>query len=260
MIISYNASKPSCRPSPVMAHAGWMYQPLKCWCVGNEEFPLLVPVTQLLSVLHLFGDVLLFVHTEFDDSLCDAVNLSESTSELGRFDVAGIGVLHLPSDTELFMFADKGTVDDDFIICGGSVLIANDSSYKPSSFSNSFGSLAPGKSCLLANINMGTPCGAKENGARLVSISLEMAASLTGRRPMLNTYVIIWTFSGSHKFHFSLFHPLHIDRVDDEHNAICAPANEPNINRKPLDPCTEISTPKRAIDRLLPCVASPERP
>lgn len=45
-------------------------------------------------------------------------------------------------------------MDADLIICAG---IVNDSSCNPNSFSNSLGSLAPGKSCLLANISMGTP-------------------------------------------------------------------------------------------------------
>lgn len=87
-------------------------------------------------------------------------------------DVCGGGVLEQFDDTSvlllsrlfnrvstglwpLLMFADTGNVDDDFIIWGG--ITENDSSRKPSSFSSSFGSLAPGRSCLLANINIGTP-------------------------------------------------------------------------------------------------------
>lgn len=54
------------------------------------------------------------------------------------------------------IFADTGNVEADFIICVG--IIENDNSCKPSNFSNSFGSLAPGKSCLFANIRIGTPC------------------------------------------------------------------------------------------------------
>lgn len=60
----------------------------------------------------------------------------------------------------VFKFADTGNVDDDFIICDG--ITENDSSCKPSNFSNSFGSLAPGKSCLLAKIKIGTPCSNKK--------------------------------------------------------------------------------------------------
>lgn len=55
----------------------------------------------------------------------------------------------------LLTFVDTGSVDADLIICAG---IVNDNSCNPRSFSNSFGSLAPGRSCLLANISIGTPC------------------------------------------------------------------------------------------------------
>lgn len=102
-----------------------------------------------------------------DEAWCGDVELDVDV------DVCGGGVLEQFDDTSVLlfsmlfnrvstclwplvlMFADTGNVDCDFIICGG--IIENDSSCKPSNFSNSFGSLAPGKSCLLANINIGTP-------------------------------------------------------------------------------------------------------
>lgn len=143
-IISYRASKPSCSPSPVIAQADWMYQNLK----------------------ELAFDV-------FDDDVDDIVEAWCGDVELDvDVDVCGGGVLEQFDDTSvlllsrlfnrvstglwpLLMFADTGNVDCDFIICGG--IAEKDSSCKPSNFSNSFGSLAPGKSCLFANINMGTP-------------------------------------------------------------------------------------------------------
>lgn len=82
--------------------------------------------------------------------------------ELEQFDETSVLLLSKLFNREsiglcpLLMFADTGNVDEDFIICGG--ITENDSSCRPSSFSNSFGSLAPGKSCLLAKIKIGTPC------------------------------------------------------------------------------------------------------
>lgn len=54
----------------------------------------------------------------------------------------------------LLILAETGNVEADLIICVG--IVANDSSCKPRSLSNSFGSLAPGKSCLFATIKIGT--------------------------------------------------------------------------------------------------------
>lgn len=85
--------------------------------------------------------------------------------------MCGVGVLEQFEDTSVHLLSRlfsrvstgiwavlmfvTGKVDDDFIICGD--IAENESSCRPSNFSNSFGSLAPGKSCLLANIKMGTP-------------------------------------------------------------------------------------------------------
>lgn len=139
---------PSCRPSPVIAQAGWIYQPL------NE-------VAWAFDVLDVDVDDVV------DEAWCGDVELDVDE------DVCGGGVLEQFDDTSVLLLsrlfnresiglwpvvilADTGNVDDDFIICGG--ITENDSSCKPSNFSNSFGSLAPGKSCLLANIKIGTPC------------------------------------------------------------------------------------------------------
>lgn len=54
------------------------------------------------------------------------------------------------------LVVDTGTDADEDNCWGGQ---SGDSSCNPNNFSNSFGSLAPGKSCLLAKINIGTPCG-----------------------------------------------------------------------------------------------------
>lgn len=144
-IISYSASKPSCKPSPVMAQAGWIYQPLNefAFDVLDEDVDDIVDEAW-------WGDVELDV----DDDVCGGGVLEQfddtSVLLLSRlFNRVSTGLW------PLLMFADTGNVDDDFIIWGG--ITENDSSRKPSNFSSSFGSLAPGRSCLLANINIGTP-------------------------------------------------------------------------------------------------------
>lgn len=54
------------------------------------------------------------------------------------------------------LFAVEPGADADASNCCG--VHSGDNSCRPSNFSSSFGSLAPGKSCLFANINIGTPC------------------------------------------------------------------------------------------------------
>lgn len=149
-IISCNASKPSCNPSPVIAQAGCINQPL------NDAAAAVV------------FDVL----DEDVDDIVDEAWWGDAELDVD-IDVCGGGVLEQFDDTSVLLlsrlfrrvstglwpvliFADTGNVDCDFIICGE--IAENDNSCRPSNFSNSFGSLAPGKSCLLANIKMGTPC------------------------------------------------------------------------------------------------------
>lgn len=144
-IISWRASNPSCKPSPVIAQAGWMYHPL--------------------------NDVVFDVLDEDVDNIVEEAWWGDAELDVD-VDVCGGGVLEPFEDTSVHLlsrlfnrvstalwpvliFADTGNVDDDFIICGE--IDENDISCRPSNFSNSFGSLAPGKSCLLANIKMGTP-------------------------------------------------------------------------------------------------------
>lgn len=121
-----------------------MYQPL------NEVFDVLVEDVDDIVDEAWCGDVELDV----DVDVCGGV--------LEQFDDTSVLLLSRLFNRDsiglwpLLMFADTGNVDEDLIICGD--ITENDSSCRPSNFSNSFGSLAPGKSCLLANIKIGTPC------------------------------------------------------------------------------------------------------
>lgn len=141
VIISYKASKPSWRPSPVIAHAGCMYQPLNEFCC-------------------VFGPLELLL--QFVEITCD----DKSGIVLLGFVIAAVGIVLFAGivlQPELNAFiefccklleVETSTEDDEDTSCWGN---NGDNSCKPRSFSNSLGSLAPGKSCLFANIRMGTP-------------------------------------------------------------------------------------------------------
>lgn len=84
------------------------------------------------------------------DDVCGGV-LEQSEYESMLF----VSILFSLVVCPLLIFAETGNAEADLIICVG--IVENDSSCKPRSLSNSFGSLAPGKSCLFANTRIGTP-------------------------------------------------------------------------------------------------------
>lgn len=83
----------------------------------------------------------------------------------------------------LLLFDDDESVVDDNDVDG----MYGVSSYKPKSFSNSLGSLAPGKSCLFANISTGVPW---LSGHLAVLISSILASSILSKSTESTTYMI----------------------------------------------------------------------
>lgn len=151
----------------MIAHAGWIYHPLNEFCafgvfdgvdaddVDNvdEQLDAFICVDDVVVVF--WGDI------EFDIELVLLIDDDVCGGVLEQFDDPSILLLSILFNrvssvvTPLLIFVETGNVDADFIIWAG---IENDNSCNPSNFSNSLGSLAPGKSCLFANINIGTPC------------------------------------------------------------------------------------------------------
>lgn len=89
--------------------------------------------------------------------------------------------------------------------------MGDNSSWSPRSFSNSFGSLAIGKSCLLARIKSGVPY--EETKERL-------AKKLKNR--LRKTHLIVWTLCCSHKLHFSFLHSFQVYWIDYENDSVGA--------------------------------------
>lgn len=177
-----------------------MYQPLN----DVAAMAAAVAATPAFDVDDADVDVVDVIAVIVDEAWCGDVELDVDVDvcgggvELEQFDETSVLLLSKLFNREsiglcpLLMFADTGNVDEDFIICGG--IIENDSSCKPSNFSNSFGSLAPGKSCLLAKIKIGTPwkwnksiSSLKKSAFNWFDISCEMMA-----------YVIFRTFCRTH--------------------------------------------------------------
>lgn len=139
-----------------MAHAGWMYQPLNdVWYVVWH----VVAAAELLLVIELLvgaaGVSTAGAVVDGDDDDVDVAlwMIWFNPDASATFIVADL----LDCEFVLLRFDDNGTEFDDESTCVATTCIG-DSSCSPSNFSNSFGSLAPGKSCLFANIRMGTPC------------------------------------------------------------------------------------------------------
>ncbi len=99
------------------------------------------------------------------------------------------------------------------------IVIIGESSCNPSNFSNCFGSRAPGKSCLLASISTGTPCG--NYGIMESHLVYRFHFFFFWILSQTYSYLVVWTFSCAHKFHFSLFHSFSIDWIEYEYDSIC---------------------------------------
>lgn len=134
-----------------------MYHPLNVfWCtlVALLLLPLLLLLLLLLILLLFvgitgdvkFGIVLLVV---------EMVVLVDVAVAVGVVDIFIFVDIFPPVPNDDNVVFDTGTEADEVNCCGGH---NGDNSCKPRSFSNSFGSLAPGKSCLFAKIKIGTPC------------------------------------------------------------------------------------------------------
>lgn len=79
----------------------------------------------------------------------------------------------------------------------GAVAHNGDNSCRPNSFSSSFGSFAPGRSCLLANINIGTPCNNNYYQLVIRINNCRYSDGMTNLMAEIN-YLIILTFHSSH--------------------------------------------------------------
>lgn len=85
------------------------------------------------------------------------------------------------------------------------------SSCRPNNFSNSFGSFAIGKSCLLAKIKSGVPW--KQN----------FFVRKSDEGLIETDYLIVWTLCRSHKLHLCFFHSFQIYWVNHKDDSIGAP-------------------------------------